>query len=429
MKFSGIQSLFFSALWMVVSTATSRDFYSRNDIRQSLRLGDSCRTSSECSDTIQYSHCDSRRGVCTCLPYHFKANNSACLRASLLGYSCEVDGQCQVKVANSRCSENKVCQCKENFLPLRMDKCLPPAPVGQYCVNQEHCEMSDPNSRCQFIVPGIYGKCECPLGTDPNGKCAPGLSGRCHEDSECQLVTPLSVCREGECQCLHGRQGEICTEATFSEISSKPVSLGKPCLSHTQCEARDPNSRCIRETCECMIDTPKCSSRNTQCLNDTFQCTSGQCISWYFVCDGEKNCLDGTDEENCTPFACPSESFQCNDGTCLSRSAVCNGRWECPDGSDEARCYTGIPCDAHSFRCASGQCVPAYAFCNAVVDCLDGSDEDFAVCERGEECPKESFQCGNGRCRSTAILCSGLDGCGDNTDEDRCNVCRCEAPE
>ncbi|CAL1266647.1 unnamed protein product [Larinioides sclopetarius] len=429
MKFSGIQSLLFSALWTVVSMATSRDFYSRNDIRQSQRLGDSCRSSSDCSGAIQNSHCDSRRNVCTCLPYYFQVNQTACLRASLLGYKCEVDGQCQIKVANSRCSENKLCQCEENFLPVRKDKCLPPAHVGQYCVSQEHCEMSDPNSRCRFIVPGVYGKCECPLGRDPNGRCAPDLGGRCNEDSECQHAIPLAVCRDRECQCPHGRQGKTCLEATLSEISSNPVSLGKPCLSHTQCQARDPHSRCIQGRCECMIDTPQCSSRNTQCLNDTFQCTSGQCISWYFVCDGEKNCLDGTDEENCTPFACPSQSFQCNDGTCLSRSAVCNGRWECPDGSDEARCYTGIPCDAHSFRCASGQCVPAYAFCNAVVDCLDGSDEDFAVCERGEECPKESFQCGNGRCRSTAILCSGLDGCGDNTDEDRCNVCRCEAPE
>ncbi|GFR31960.1 low-density lipoprotein receptor-related protein [Trichonephila clavata] len=300
-----------------------------------------------------------------------------------------------------------------------------PAFLGQYCVKDEQCHLSDFNSNCHFIVRGVYGRCRCAFGSGSDGKCSPGEGGECREDAECRGTHPQASCKGGTCQCPDGR----CTDVAALPVKIRPVSLGKPCLSHSQCQARDQNSRCEGGRCECVIDTPTCSSVNTRCLNDTFQCTSGQCISWYFVCDGEKNCLDGTDEENCTPFACPVEAFQCNDGTCLSRSAVCNGRWECPDGSDEARCYTGIPCDVHSFRCASGQCVPAYAFCNAVVDCLDGSDENFAACERGESCPEDSFRCGNGRCRSSAILCSGLDGCGDNTDEDRCNVCHCKAPE
>ncbi|GIY32040.1 hypothetical protein CDAR_411332 [Caerostris darwini] len=423
-------ALVFLSLLVVVSMATHRNFERYNSLQRSRRLGEGCAWSSDCS--VQYSHCDAQTRECTCLPYHFQANSSVCLPASLLGMGCEADQQCQLKVADSWCPPSKkVCGCQENFLRLRMDRCLPPASVGDYCVSDAHCGLSDPNSRCRFIVPGVYGKCECysPLPPDSTGKCAPDLGGSCEEDADCERATPYSTCNEGTCRCLLERKGQGCTSPAQSEVSLRPVSLGLPCVAHNQCQARDPHSQCQGGRCECARLAPTCSSANTRCLNDTFQCTNGQCISWYFLCDGEKNCKDGSDEDNCTPFACPPQSFQCNDGTCLSRSSVCNGRWECPDGSDEARCYTGIPCDGHSFRCASGQCVPAYAFCNAVVDCLDGSDEDFAVCERGEGCPAGSFQCGNGRCRSSAILCSGLDGCGDNTDEDRCTVCRCEAPE
>lgn len=99
------------------------------------------------------------------------------------------------------------------------------------------------------------------------------------------------------------------------------------------------------------------------------------------MCDKQRHCDDGSDEEACAAAGCPREAFQCNDGTCLSRASVCNGRWECPDGSDEARCYKGIACDKKAFQCRSGQCLPQYAFCNAVTDCLDGSDEDEQLCE------------------------------------------------
>ncbi|KAK8774364.1 hypothetical protein V5799_011103 [Amblyomma americanum] len=361
------------------------------------------------------------------------------LAASLLSYGCALDEQCSLRVAHSRCGSDGLCQCRSGYLPLRLDKCLPPAKLDDYCLSEQQCRLADPFSYCKYIIPGVYGKCKCPNGyllTRAN-ECLPYLESACRTDEDCSRVTRHSRCgRKGDtsvCVCARGfrmsRSKMRCEQdssgTSANEVALQAASLGQPCNATAECRLRDKHSACVRGLCDCLAPTPLCSARSTGCLNDTFQCRSGECLSWYFVCDGLKNCADGSDESSCVPHRCPAAAFQCDDGTCKSRAAVCNGRWECPDGSDEARCYRGVKCDRAAFRCRSGQCVPQYALCNAVVDCADGSDEDEQACVHGQRCPETSFRCANGACRSSAILCSGVDGCGDNSDEAGCRVCQC----
>lgn len=49
---------------------------------------------------------------------------------------------------------------------------------------------------------------------------------------------------------------------------------------------------------QCILDcvTPKARSSGTGCSSDSFQCSDGECIPDEWVNDGDKDCMDGSDE-------------------------------------------------------------------------------------------------------------------------------------
>lgn len=76
---------------------------------------------------------------------------------------------------------------------------------------------------------------------------------------------------------------------------------------------------------------------------------------------------------------CESYEFKCSNKNCTMKEWLCDGEDDCGDNSDEEYCVKNparSQCNYYEFQCKSGdQCVPKSYHCDGENDCEDGTDE------------------------------------------------------
>ncbi len=135
---------------------------------------------------------------------------------------------------------------------------------------------------------------------------------------------------------------------------------------------------------------------------DTYTCGSGERIPPGWQCDGEADCIDGSDELDC-------EDFECGDGETIPAAWQCDFQPDCLDASDEEAC-------PDRFTCTSGEEIPDAWECDGEDDCPDGSDErdcKWFTCEATQEL------------LSPRLVCNQIDDCLDGSDEVGCAQLQC----
>ncbi|KAJ2938967.1 hypothetical protein O0L34_g17783 [Tuta absoluta] len=165
------------------------------------------------------------------------------------------------------------------------------------------------------------------------------------------------------------------------------------------------------------------------CPDSRFHCGRGRCIDAQYVCDGDEDCPDGSDEDAsptgpCANATCSEDQYmQCDKNRCIPKSWVCDGLKDCTDGADESTgACAKVACGADQFACAlSRRCIPIAWRCDGARDCGRDDPSDERDC-RNLECSDSMFRCTNGACLPWEYYCDGHADCADASDERACRA-------
>ncbi|ESO85942.1 hypothetical protein LOTGIDRAFT_57932, partial [Lottia gigantea] len=105
-----------------------------------------------------------------------------------------------------------------------------------------------------------------------------------------------------------------------------------------------------------------------------YTCHDGTRIPLRYQCDGDNDCSNGEDEQNCN-VNCAKNEKKCEDTTCIPANWWCDGEFDCPDSSDEKQCPAIVYEPTGEFTCHDQSKISIQFHCDGSPDCPDGSDE------------------------------------------------------
>ncbi|XP_058249959.1 MAM and LDL-receptor class A domain-containing protein 1 [Hemibagrus wyckioides] len=161
-------------------------------------------------------------------------------------------------------------------------------------------------------------------------------------------------------------------------------------------------------TQECVIGAPVTSVPPT-CDSGQFQCVYLlECVPQSWHCDGEVDCVDGSDEEVCGSLVpgtvppqagCEDTQYRCAKNMCIPALLRCDNVLDCPNGEDEYGCPV-VQCEIGELVCeGAGSCIPHSKRCDQTVDC-PAFNSDESSC----------YECPTGYCLNNGMCIVGIHG-------------------
>uniref|UniRef100_A0A8C3AUL6 Si:dkey-88l16.3 n=1 Tax=Cyclopterus lumpus TaxID=8103 RepID=A0A8C3AUL6_CYCLU len=283
----------------------------------------------------------------------------------------------------------------------------------------------------QLLLHVCDGEHDCMDGSDEQGcqeNCKQGWEFQCSHGKMC--IPEAQVC-DGKWQCSDRSDELDCWKLTKSCehqcadgkrcIPKKFLCDGeKDCLDGTDevgCGNNDHAAKMEEKLFVSSTDALDTSSAPLRCRQGFKPCKDGlECVMYSHVCDGERDCQDGSDEEGCA-LECKAGEFRCAHGKrCIPPEQVCDGQSDCQDRSDEMDCST-LTDGCHRHCDNNTRCIPETFLCDGERDCADGSDEEKCGVV---VCSLDQYSCVSGQCVSEALRCDGYADCRDRSDEAYC---------